>query len=134
MVDRIFGGETLDDILGGSDAVHAEDVFGIPFQFLDVEFRDADDKYKGKEGSIDVFSIAHVTNLRTGERMVVTTGSVTCCSALLAINMRGLFPFYGKYEEGNETRSGYRPKQIKKLRDNEIPSHLVREDEEKFPA
>ena len=44
MVERIFAGDTLDDILGGGDAVHADDVLGVPFRFEDAEFREADEK------------------------------------------------------------------------------------------
>lgn len=118
MVERIFQGETLDDILGGGEAAHAENSLGVPFLFDDVDFRESDEKYKG---GIDVFSVSHVTDLRTGEKMVVTTGSVTCCAALLSIKMRGLFPFYGKFVQGNETKSGYTPLQIRQLKPNEVP-------------
>lgn len=127
MVERIFEGETLDDILGGGEAVHAENVLGEPFLFTDVEYRESDDRYKG---GIDVFAVAHVTNLRTGEKQVVTTGSVTCCAALLSIKMRNLFPFYGKFEQGNETKSGYTPLQIRQLKPSEVPVSVNVADED----
>lgn len=131
MVERIFKGETLDDILGGSDAVHAEENIGRLFHFTDVDFRDSAEQYRDKPGSINVFAVCHVTDPTTGEKLVVTTGSVQACAALLAIKERGLFPFFGKFARAEKpTASGYYPIWIRLVKDKDLPVGMAAGDNE----
>lgn len=121
---RIMDGDTVDDILGvgeSTDATHAEDVIGIPFTIHEVTWQ----KSNFNQG-LPVYSVAHVTNLLTGQRDVVTCSATNVCSAFLAIQKKGLLPVDVKYVRSDKaTAAGFWPLWLRKVTEADLSNTQV---------
>lgn len=84
----IMGAESVDDVLGGSGAIGAEDILDIPLTFRGFILRPAHDDYPDQ----DAFAVIDATDETTKQDHVITCGGFNVLNALIRLDQLGGFP------------------------------------------
>lgn len=108
IVAEILSSETVDDVIGSSDPLHAKDLIGQPLTIHGGVFR----RSEYEEGT-GIYAVADCTHLGTGERVKVTMGASNIVAQLYRIAELGGFPVSVKIVESKRpTPDGYRPQRL----------------------
>lgn len=110
IITRIVNAETVDDVFGGSDAIHARDFLGTAFTLLAIKFNPSTvagagpDFYGVMEGAA-----------KDGEKLTITCGSKNVMAQAWKLqDMRALPVNVQIMESERPTKDGYRPMWLEK--------------------
>lgn len=104
-----LGSESPEALFGSEEVLHAQDLIGVPLEFLSVEWRPS--SLVDGEG-LPFFGVFRVVDA-AGEVRTMTCGATTVCLKVAVAHARGWLPRWLKIVVSDEpTKSGRRPMDI----------------------
>jgi hypothetical protein len=113
---RDFAASSVEELFGGKDAISARDYVGRPFTVVDVEFLPSE----LPDSPLPFFAVIHGADLE-GEGVTITTGAATIVRKIAVAKARGWLPVTLKITQDKTTENGYRPLDIVKVADSDLP-------------
>lgn len=106
IVKRILAAESADQVLGGSDAIHARDVLDVPFELRGVRFLRSSFEGSGP----GIFAVMDAVLVTSGEVVAITCGGLNVMAQAAKLAQLGSLPADVKIVESDRpTAAGYRP-------------------------
>lgn len=125
---RILASETIEDVLGGTPAIHAADVIGKSLNILGFTFNES-----AIEGSGPAFYMLIECVADDGEPFKVTCGAVNVMAQLFRLRQLDALPMQARIVETEaRTRNGYRPMWLKAIPPDEKGKPAASGKEEPF--
>jgi hypothetical protein len=109
ILGQIFGAETWENLGDPWDTATAEQLAGKTFLIERVTRHDSD-----LAGGIGVFLVVHAVEMRTGEQIVFSSGSLAVMAQLVRAHTAGWLPLFAQLVIAERpTKDGFRPQHLK---------------------
>lgn len=109
IVRRIVTAQSIDDVLGESEALHAKDVLGQSLAVHGVRWNQSD-----MADGPGFYALMECVD-KDGQPFVVTCGALSCMAQLYRLEQLEAFPIWLTIEEvGKPTAQGYRPMHLRR--------------------
>lgn len=128
IVERILASESVEEVLGETQAIHARDVLGNVLTIVGFTFNQST---LGGDGPAFYMLIDCADP--NGETFKVTCGAVNVMAQLYRLNELGALPgLFRIVESGKETAAGFKPMWLKAVEPGEAPTNAPGSQEASF--
>jgi hypothetical protein len=109
ILQQVFGSSTWENLGDPWETATAEHLAGRTFLIERVTRHDSD-----FSGGIDLFLVVHAVEMRTGEQIVFSTGSLAVMAQLVRAHTAGWLPLFAQLVIAERpTKDGFRPQHLK---------------------